>query len=226
MSATSPESLSKRSFVYRQLAGASFRDIAGGAMATGVAEGNNNRSQAEQSALLDLSVLPRTGFRGLTAAAHLQAAGLPIPARPNQASVTGSGELVLRLSQKEFWLLGALSDSGAGVDALNQRGLPAADCYSLYCQDSHAWLALTGAHLPATLAKVCGVDLREASFPLGSIAQTSVARVNVVIVHHQLAGVPCFSILCDSAAAEYLWESLLDAMGEFGGEVIGSNALL
>lgn len=226
MSAMSPESFSKRSFVYRQLAGASYREVAGAAMATGAGEGNNNRRQAEQSALLDLSVLPRTGFRGLNAADHLQAAGLPVPAKPNQASITDSGELVLRLSQKEFWLLGALSNGGTGVDALNERGLPAADCYPLYCQDSHAWLALTGAHLPETLAKVCGVDLREAQFPLGSIAQTSVARVNVVIVHHQLAGVPCFSILCDSAAAEYLWESLLDAMGEFGGEVIGTSALV
>ena len=174
---------------------------------------------------MDLSILPRTGFRGLNAAQHLQAAGLPVPAKPNQASVTDNGELVLRLSQKEFWVLGALADQGAGVDTLNQRGLPENNCYPLYCQDSHAWLTLTGAHLPAIMAKVCGVDLREDAFPLGAIAQTSAARINVVVVHHQVNGLPCFSVLCDSAAAEYLWECLLDAMGEFGGEVIGSNPL-
>ena len=119
-----------------------------------------------------------------------------------------------------------MEDQGAGVDALNQRGLPESACYPLYCQDSHAWFTLTGAHLPETLAKVCGVDLREAAFPLGSIAQTSAARINVIVIHHEVYGIPCFSVLCDSAAAEYLWDSLLDAMNEFGGEVIGAAALV
>ena len=75
------------------------------------------------------------------------------------------------------------------------------------------------------MAKVCGVDLREDTFPRGSIAQTSAARINVIVIHHEVNGIPCFSILCDSAAAEYLWECLLDAMQEFGGEVIGVGAL-
>ncbi|MCV6590290.1 MAG: sarcosine oxidase subunit gamma [Marinobacterium sp.] len=222
MSAITPESFSKRSFVYRQLSAASFTEVAGAAQA---ADLKNGRNQAMQAGLLDLSVLPRTGFRGLNAAAHLQAAGLPVPAKPNQASVADSGELVLRLSQKEFWVLGNLADEGARIDSLNQQPLPDSNCYPLYCQDSHAWLTLTGAHLPAIMAKVCGVDLREEAFPLGSIAQTSAARINVVIVNHQINGLPCFTVLCDSAAAEYLWECLLDAMGEFGGEVIGSGAL-
>ena len=222
MSAITPESFSKRSFVYRQLSDAEFTEVAGAAQA---ADMKNGHSQALKAGILDLSVLPRTGFRGLNAASHLQAADLPVPAKPNQASVTDNGELVLRLSQKEFWVLGAVADQGAGVDAVNQRGLPEKDCYALYNQDSHAWLTLTGAHLPAIMAKVCGVDLRAEAFPVGSIAQTSAARINVVVVHHQINEIPCFSILCDSAAAEYLWESLLDAMAEFGGEVIGSNAL-
>ena len=222
MRATTPESFNKRSFVYRQLAEAKFEEVAGAALATDL---HNGRHQAVQAGLLDLSVLPRTGFRGLNAAQHLQSAGLPVPAKPNQASVTDKGELVLRLSQKEFWVLGAIADQGAGVDAVNQWGLPEKDCYSLYNQDSHAWLTLTGAHLPAIMAKVCGVDLREDAFPLGSIAQTSAARINVVVVHHQINEIPCFTILCDSAAAEYLWDCLLDAMTEFGGEVIGANAL-
>jgi len=222
MNAITADSFSQRSFVYRKLSGAVFEKMAGGAMAVDLM---NGRNQAEKSGLLDLSLLPRIGYRGSSAPQHLQAASLPIPARPNQASVSTNGELVLRLSQKEFWVLGALVDRGAGVETLSQRGLPQSACYPLYCQDSHAWFALTGAHLPETLAKVCGVDLREAAFPLGSIAQTSVARINVVMIHHEINGIPCSSILCDSAAAEYLWESLLDAMSEFGGEVIGTAAL-
>jgi len=222
MSTMTPESFSKRSFVYRQLAGAEFAEVAGGALAT---DFKNGRAQAERSGLLDLSVLPRTGFRGTRAAEHLEAAGLPVPAKPNQAEQSANGELVLRLSMKEFWVLGSLADNGAAIDALNQRPLPDSDCYPLYCQDSHNWVTMTGAALPETMAKVCGVDLREASFAKGAVAQTSAARINVIVVNHEVNGIPCFSILSDSASAEYLWESLLDAMAEFGGEVIGAKVL-
>lgn len=223
MTAITPESFSKRSFVYRKLKGAEFVEQAGGALANDL---KNGRAQAEQAGLLDLSVLPRTGFRGLRAAEHLQAAGLPVPAKPNQAQASLNGELVLRLSQKEFWVLGNPADAGAGVATLLEQELPESDCYGLYCQDSHSWMTLTGASLSQIMAKVCGVDLREESFPPGSIAQTSAARINVIVVHHEINGVACFSVLSDSAAAEYLWDALLDAMQEFGGEVIGSSALI
>lgn len=223
MTAITPESFSKRSFVYRKLKGAEFVEQAGAALAR---DFYNGRDQAEKAGLLDLSVLPRTGFRGLNAAEHLQAAGLPVPAKPNQAEQSANGELVLRLSQKEFWVLGNPQDAGAGVEALQERGLPESDCYGLYCQDSHGWMTLTGTSLPQIMAKVCGVDLREENFPQGSIAQTSAARINVIVVHHEINGVPCFSVLSDSASAEYLWDSLLDAMQEFGGEVIGAKALI
>ena len=66
------------------------------------------------------------------------------------------------------------------------------------------------------MAKLCGVDLRDEAFPCGAIAQTSMARVNVVVIHHVLGGEDSFSILCDSAGVEYLWRSLQDALLEFG----------
>ena len=222
MNALTPDLFDRRSFVYRKLSAASFTEVAGSAMATDFA---NGRSQALRCGLLDLSTLPRTAYRGINAPGHLQGAGLPVPPQPNRAGVSAAGELVLRLSQKEFWVLAALEDQGAGIDALRLRDLPQSGCYPLYCQDSHAWFALTGAHLPEILAKVCGVDLRAAAFPTGSIAQTSLGRINAIVIHHEINAIPCFHLLCDSAAAEYLWECLLDAMGEFGGEAIGVSAL-
>ncbi len=218
MSAITPESFSKRSFVYRQLSDAEFSEVADAAQASDM---KNGRSRVLKVGILDLSVLPRTGFRSLNAASHLQAADLPVPAQPSQASVTDN----VRLSQKEFWVLGTVADQGVGVDAVNQQGQPEKGCYALYNQDRHAWLTLTGAHLPDIMAKVCGVDLRAEAFLVGSIAQTSEARINVVVVHHHINEISCFFLLRDSTAAEYLWESLLDAMAEFRGEVIGSNTL-
>ena len=171
--------------------------------------------QLNNIALLDFSQRPRLAFRGPAAQAHLQEAGLPCPEVPNQALEFGSGGRVLRLSQTEYWVLSAAEDKDPLMDLLCQRPSPKLGCYRLRPEDTHAWFVLTGAHIAETMAKLCGVDLRVPTFPLESIAQTSVARVNVVIVRHELQGVPCFSILCDSAAAEYLWACLLDSMQEF-----------
>ncbi|WP_206019936.1 sarcosine oxidase subunit gamma [Pseudomaricurvus alkylphenolicus] len=223
MSAISPESFLKRSAVYRNLTGARFKEMAGSAI---VAANNNGSDKATRSGLLDLSTLPRVGYRGGNAASFLETVDLPVPSKPNQFLQASGGELVLRLSPQEFWVLSALRDEGENIEALRRRQLPTSDCYSLYCQDSHAWLVMTGEHLPQTLAKVCGVDLSDEAFPVGAIAQTSVARINVIVVHHEVNNIPCFSLLCDSAAAEYLWDCLLDAMGEFGGEAVGIECLV
>ena len=84
---------------------------------------------------------------------------------------------------------------------------------------------LTGKYIEQTMAKICGVDLRKSSFPPDAIVQTSVARVNAVIVRHEENNIPIFSILSDSSSAEYLWDSLLYAMREFNGHVFGIDVL-
>ena len=66
------------------------------------------------------------------------------------------------------------------------------------------------------MAKLCGVDLSEAAFPLGSLAQTQAARVLVIIAAHQdQHELPVFSIFGDQSLARYLWEAIEDAMGEW-----------
>lgn len=187
------------------------------------------QAQARRCGLLDLTPLARTGLRGNNAAAQLQNNGWPVPAQPNQLAQTAAGELVLRLSPREFWVLGALADNGAAIDvlndALNAAERPDAGCYPLFCRDSHAWLLLTGEHCAAVMAKLCGVDLRASAFAEGSIAQTSVARINAIIASHTVNGVAAFSILCDSGYLSYLWDVLLDAMDEFGGAPVGIQSL-
>jgi sarcosine oxidase subunit gamma len=218
-----PDTLKKRSLAYRQSAGAEYAERSEGAIAYRMKA--DSAEQVARAALLDLSVVSRTGVRGVNAEHHLRQVGLPIPAKPNQAAFGANDEMVLRLSQKEFWLLNGLTDQNDNVEKFNQLSLPPVDCYSLFCQDSHAWFMLTGDHLPDIMAKVCGIDLRTDAFPVGSIAQTSVARVNAIVVSHQVNSIPVFSLLSDSASSEYLWGALLDAIQEFDGTVVGLNAL-
>ena len=69
------------------------------------------------------------------------------------------------------------------------------------------------------------MDLREEKFARGDVAQTSLARVDAVMIRHQLGNTPCFHILSDSSSAEFLWTSLLDAALEFDGGPVGMAAL-
>ncbi|MFK0094772.1 sarcosine oxidase subunit gamma [Pseudomonas sp. NPDC090592] len=169
-------------------------------------------------ALTDLTEVARVGFRGGDSAAYLQQRGYRLPQQPNQAVRQDDGSWVARLSQTEYLLLGNLADEGARVAAVEAEWVQDAQRnYLLPRQDSHAWLQLSGAHGSAVMAKLCGVDLRAEAFPVGSVAQTSAARINVIVVNVGSDGRPALQLLFDRASRAYFREAMLDAMGEFEG---------
>tara|TARA_R110000868_G_scaffold307426_2_gene568979 strand:- start:42746 stop:43336 length:591 start_codon:yes stop_codon:yes gene_type:complete len=184
---------------------------------------NDSKQQVAKGGLIDLSVLSRCGGRGPNIGAWLNKENLPVPAVPNQAMQTASGQTVLRLSKTEYWLL---SNPLLPDEAVADIYTAGEGCYSVYCEDGRSWFVLTGETKTDVMAKVCGVDLREVNFPVGAVVQTAFARVNGVILHHAIGKNKVFSIFSDSASAEYLWLSLLDAMSEFGGAEIGLSMLL
>ena len=226
MSATKTSELfNQRSFVYRKMDAITSKNLGDSALVTKVASEKNSQELASNLALIDLSVATRIGFRGINARSHLDAAKLPVPSKPNMMQQSEDASLMtLRLSENEYWVLDGPTIMGETLQAVSALPVPD-NCYRLYCQNSHAWFMLTGKYIEQTMAKICGVDLRESSFPLEAIVQTSVARVNAAIVRHEVNKIAVFSILSDSSSAEYLWDSLLDAMNEFNGQVIGTDAL-
>ncbi|WP_221796417.1 sarcosine oxidase subunit gamma [Oceanobacter mangrovi] len=186
----------------------------------------NDAARAQKAGVVELTMLPRTGFRGNATAEWLAGQEYPIPVRPNLAAACAEGNWVLRLSQREYWLLANPNDLGKAISELptSMTETPAG-CYPLFCMDSHAWLMLTGEHVGEVLSKLSAVDMREQHFPLGSIAQTSIARVNAVMVRQQINGLPAISILCDVASSDYLWTVLMDAVQEFDGGAVGIDVL-
>ena len=193
MSPVYQQSPLRRSPVYRKLAGV---DIDRASIAAG---GN---------ALLDLSLMPRFGLRGKNAQRWLEDKGLPVPV-VNRAESRADGYWVARLGATEFWVLATTElDEQKDMPVLTA---PEPGCYPVHCGESRAWFALAGEARCGVMAKLCGVDLRPMAFAPGTIVQTSVARVNAVIIFHQLSGMPVFSILSDTASAEYLWDVLQDA---------------
>lgn len=181
----------------------------------------------DHCALVDLTDLPRVGFRGADSAAWLGARGYQLPEAPNRALAQPDGSWVARLSQTEYLLLGSLADRGARI-AAEEAGWELGDSahYLLPRQDSHAWLTLTGRHVAQVMAKVCGVDLRPEAFPSGAVAQTSAARINVIVINAGSGEQPHFHLLCDRPSLAYFHDALLDAMGEFDGQPVTLDALL
>lgn len=223
----------RRSFVHRKLeaAGAKFAALGDAAVATDFGDRAEEVAKASQLGLTDLSVIARCGFKGAGTMEWLARQGLALPEEPNRALRQDDGRLVARLSASEALILGALEGGEESITALNEAWVAERDAggraqgYPLPRQDSHAWFRLTGETWPETLAKLCAVDLRPAKFADGAVAQTVAARTTVVIVRDDIADLPAYHLLCDSASAPYLWDCLLDAMAEFEGRPVGLSAL-
>ncbi len=212
-----PEQFNRRSFVYSRL-------VAAGARFVGVGDAAAAAAFPDRPGLVDLSPLPRTGIKGPRALAWLQQRGWPVPACNNAAEQADDGTLVCRLSDRELLILPAPSqatrDQGRCIADL-EAAVPGEGVWTVPRADSHAWFALRGPDAAPCLQKLCGVDLREAHFPAGSIAQTSVARLNAVVCRAPASQTTAFHILADSASALWFWDALLDAAEEFGGGPLG-----
>lgn len=224
-----PTHYARRSQLYRWHlnAQARFEEVAGSAVVAEYAEAENEVDLARHLALADLSTVPRVGFRGLGASVWLEQQGARLPDSPNQAKRQEDGSLLGRLSAIEFLILSDPISNSTLPEILQDRWSlnSTKRVYSLPRSDSHCWLALTGDRAPATFAKICGVDLRTDKFAEFAIAQTSLARINTIILRNDLAKTPCFFILSDVSSAEYLWGVMLDAMVEFHGIVAGMAAI-
>lgn len=229
-SSCSPSSYTRRSFVYRRLVelGGRFAAIADTAVVASF-EGRDDEAEcAARLGLVDLSPLPRVGFKGPGMAQWLSEQGIEVPAESNQALARDDGALIARLSPVEILLLGNLKGDGEPCDRLQEAWEAKADaqaCYPVPRRDSHHWFIVCGEHAVAMLAKLCAVDLRGHRFADYQIAQTSVARLSSVIIREYRHGVPAYHLLADSASAEYMWNCLMDAMAEFQGRAIGMIAL-
>ena len=163
--------------------------------------------------LNDLTLARREGVRGDGAREWLSSQGYTLPDAPNQIVANGESGWVMSLSHRELWLLYPDSEASLGRPASEEV---TAGIWPLYCQHSHGWLQLAGEPRAKVMAKLCGVDLSEAAFPLGSVAQTQAARISVIIAAHQSGNdQPMFSMFVDQSLARYLWEAIEDAMGEW-----------
>lgn len=216
----------RRSFVEDRLraAGARLEPVDGGLAALDFGEPAAERAALDRLALVDLSLAPRADFKGKGAPEWLAAQGFDLP-EPNRARRQADGTLAVRLAPREVLLLGGpveRLEPAWREERARRPGEPIG--YPVPRADSHFWFLVTGGHGPATLAKLCGVDLRPHRFEPLAVAQTQAMRLSVIAVRDD-GDRPAWHLLGDSAAAGYAWDCLVDAMVEFGGRPVGLTAV-
>jgi sarcosine oxidase subunit gamma len=228
-----PQTLTYRSPVYRKLRDldARFVEINGYAVASTIGEAATQIDAARQLSLCDLSGLARLGVKGPGTSEWITEQGLTVPEESNRALRQSDSTLLARLAPNEVLILDDVDQQSMAVEGLSKawHGVedPAAAPRGFIVprQDSLAWFRITGDKTASTLAKLCGVDLRAKSFDILQVAQTSVARLNAIVIRDDLVDVHAFHLLADSASAEYWWECLLDAGAEHDLRVVGLDAL-
>ncbi len=214
---TDPAALPRRGFVYRRLVerGASF-DASGHAVRIG-------EDAAHAGVVLcENSLAPRCGFKGRNSLDWLRERGVLVPDGNNRATRLGDVGLTCRLAPTEVLIL-ADGDVVDRLEAARARETPNS-CYAMPRADSHAWFKIAGRDAARMLAKLCGVDLRPHRFDDLEIAQTIVARLSAIVVRGDIGETLAYHLLADSAGALYLWDCLVEAMAEFDGAVVGTEA--
>jgi sarcosine oxidase subunit gamma len=230
----SPADFGRRSFIYRVLdgLGAEWAELNGGAVPMGYGRGvESELTDARRLGLAELSMLPRTGVKGAGTVDWLKGQGLEIGEPANIAYRQAGGELAIKLAATEIFLIDSLKATGSLIGKVDKAWQWAetaprpAQGYLTPRRDSHGWFLVTGEHAPSMFAKICGVDLRPHKFDNLRVAQTSAAKMGVVIVRDDMGGLPAYHVLADLASGEYLWACLIDAMAEFRGAPVGLAAV-
>jgi sarcosine oxidase, subunit gamma len=220
-----PLAYARRSPLRRRLEaeGAAWGDLGDVA----VAETIGDAAPSGGIAIVDLSPLPRLGFKGRGTIPAMQSRGITVEATPNRAFRQPDGGLCLVLAPGEVILLSNFAGDGERLAQL-ESGWRIEDeerTYPLPRRDSHAWLAVAGQAAPEMFAKLCAIDLRRDKFPDLAIAQTSIAKMSAILTRGDIGADPVFHLLVDSAAALYFCDCLLDASDEFGGRIVGLKEL-
>ncbi len=216
--------IKNRTQIYRKFSEADFvfGNNNGYSVPLSIREQHTQHERKRGLALCDLSAMNRVGYRGADVDSWCESQyGITGP-RINSSVLTKEGLLVVRLSGTEILVM---KDSKAKPDfEVTLENLPAT--YILPRQDSHHCFMLLGRHCASMLSKMCAVDLRYHKFQKMQVAQTIMARVSVIIIRRDIDETPAYYVLVDSSLAEYLWDSMIDAMQEFAGKVVGRNDLV
>lgn len=133
-----------------------------------------------------------------------KAAGGQAAPGPCKAEV-GSNASLLRVEPLKWWMIGAEApeldaEQGAALDISHSR----------------TQIRITGSEAVAFLNRQLPLDLREASFPVGSVASSVVHHVGVTLWRSEQG----YELFIPRGFALSLWEGMVETATQFGLEVV------
>lgn len=161
----------------------------------------------DEIALLDMLTLRGDAADPAFAAAVLSVTGLALPVVANTASV-GNGRQLFWLGPDE-WLLKTAGGTGDALEAALRAALAGKHISVVQVGSGNTTFTVQGAAAADLIARGCPLDLHARSFPDGSLAQSHIAKANVVI--YCLQAQTSFEITVRRSFAEYLFKWLCEA---------------
>lgn len=154
----------------------------------------------------DLRVAPGTSTQAAIAAAP----GINLPEKPGKIGRRPGGEEYILCLAPDWWLI-------VGSVELEQKFAP------VRLKDDHHFSAvdvsgqrttieMEGPKVREVLAHLWEQDLREKSFPVGSVSQGLMAKAPVIVVH---VATNRYHVMVRSSFALHLWKALTDAAEEW-----------
>ena len=175
----------------------------------------------ERPFLGHISLRGHTGDRAFVDACE-RTLGAALPVAPNTVS-EGEGVVVCWLGPNEWLVLCEADARQAWLDALRA---PLADVHSAVTDLSggQTLIALEGEHAPDVLAKGTTLDVHPRVFGTGQCARTLLAKSTAFIrvIEPALA----FEIVVRRSFADYMWQWLIDAAGEYGCQILAPQSSL
>jgi sarcosine oxidase subunit gamma len=158
-------------------------------------------------ALLDMINLRGNAADSAFASAVQGATGLALPVKANTASVD-QGRQLLWLGPDE-WLLKAPAGQGDAIEAALRAATAGQHVSVVQVGAGNTTLSVQGAAAADLLARGCPLDLHARAFPDGALAQTHVAKANVVLLCQKAE--QSFELTVRRSFAEYLFKWLCEA---------------
>ena len=158
---------------------------------------------------IDLRVAPGT----LAQAAVTEALGMDLPGKPGRTrsgSVFGGGEAHVLCLAPDWWLIVVSQEAEQKLASLRLM-----DDYHFSVVDvsgQRTTIELEGPKAREVLAHLWDQDLREKSFPIGSVSQGLMAKAPVIVLHFAPLH---YRIMVRSSFALHLWKALADAAAEW-----------
>ncbi len=229
-----PEYCQHRSFVYRKFDNLSvtWSDINGYAAVLSAHDTKLEIEYAQKMALCDLSHIQRIGFKGIGSNEWLSSQQITIPQDINTAEISSNGCLIARIGNQDILILDHLENKTNIKPVLEQQwhhdyALNNHSCGNIMPrQDSHSCFYVCGVSAPEMFSTLCAVDLRIKKFNNLMIAQTSLARINAIIIRCDVGDTPGFYVLVENVSSEYCWNCIEEAMQDYSGQLIGLSCLI